>query len=206
MSKEYKVEIEAIDVDNTSIKKTYFTGNHGEYSEYLQELILSQKCDSARAVVSMWNDDTQDWYEYRDVTYFKPNLMQDYYLLKNGEHEYRIKHSFIQEQILHLPSKIVFMVSERRVEYAKELLESPECLFYDFQYVTESGKEYNFTACCNLIGSKKPHEELQQIKEKILKPGTEWFCKHLREAYKSYFDEDPYSKIERKKKDLHSDL
>lgn len=207
MNEVYKVEIDAIDTTvNLPVKKLYFDKERGTDIKHANELICTQNCDNVRAVTSLWDDETQDWYEDSDVTYFHPNTKPDYYLLRNAAHECRLKHALMQEYVIHIPTRTLFWIDERVTTYPKENLEDPECLFYKFKYTTELGKEYKFTVYCNLRGSGKTQEELQDILENVLKPAAMWFCNHIRESYRHYNEDDAWSKIRRRKKEMSSDL
>lgn len=194
MITKYKLEIESNnELLDLPIKREHITESQAKAEELIQKLINNEHCMSVNAKLSFWDDETQDWYLMYEKVFYESNTRQDYMLLCNGAHEIRNKQTWMQEFVIHLPTKITFFIDDtEKVSYAEDLLEDPEVLFYKFKYTTQEGKIYRFTLYCNLRGYSHTVERLEEIKETILKPGAKWFCNHLREKYRMLFNEDPY--------------
>lgn len=194
MITKYRLEVEFNnELLDLPIKREYITESQAKAEELIQELINKEHCMAVNAKLSFWDDKTEDWYSVYKKIFYDANTKQDYMLLCNGAHENRNKQTWMQEFVIHLPTGIMFFIDDtEKVVYAEDLLENPEVLFYKFHYTTRQGKVYRFTLYCNLCYCNHSAERLAEIKETVLKPGAKWFCEHLREKYRTLFDEDPY--------------
>ena len=189
MDKKYKVVAVFRKLDlGLSTEKEWFVDYIGEEEQKVKEVMDNDRCDEAEVKLSRWSDKEMEWYVYREKTYYDCNLKQEYMLLTNGSHEHRFKHSHWQEQVIHMESKITFFIDNSRiVGFAPNLLDDPEVLFYKFKYNAEDGSVLRFVVYCNLRGYNYTPERLSEIKQTILKPGAQWFCKHFNEKYRRQF-------------------
>ena len=203
MIEKYRLDLEGLDTKVNLVHcKTYFTEDKSEGLEYVKEWIVSKEMDNVKLKISIWDNITQNWYEDSCVTYFQPNTESEFYIVDSGAHECRFKHSYMQEMVLHVPTRTLFFIDERITPYPEDTMNDPEVLFYKFKYTTELGQHFHFVVYCNLRGFGKSAEEIANIKEKILKPGARWFCDHLKERYRDYFQDDAYSKMVRKQREM----
>lgn len=204
MALQFKLKAESTNEQlGLPVKREYVAESKYEAEGLMRdEMIYREHCKVVNGKMSIWDDETKDWYFMYEKVFYEANTKQDYMLLNNGAHEVRYTHTWVQELVIHLPTKTTFFIDDtEQVSYAEDLLEDPEVLFYKFKYTTQEGKVYRFTLYCNMRGCNHTAERLAEIKETVLKPGAKWFCEHLREKYRMEFNEDPYFKMmERRKK------
>lgn len=203
--KKYRIAIEGIDQNINMVQcKTLLTDNNSEGYELVKDWIINRNHDNVNMKISFWDEKTQDWYEDSNITFLQPDTESEFYIIENGAHECRLKHSYMQELVLHAPTRTLFIIDERSTTYLEDTKEDSEVFFYKFKYTTAIGKQYQFTAYCNLRGMNKTPEELSGVKENILRPGAKWFCNHIRERYRCFFQDDACSKITRKQNELNN--
>ena len=192
MSWKYKAEIKSVDErSNLPVEKELIMeGPHGA-KDTINDMLNNGGCEKVDVKVSLYDKDFDEWYVDSELTYYGANVpLNDYMLVCEGAHERIQPHSWCEARILHLKSKIMFLVNDGEITYSDELLEHPEVLYYRFKYTSESGKVYRFSLFCNLIGCGYSQERMAEIKETILKPGARWYCDHFHEKYRGDRNED----------------
>ena len=192
MSWKYKAEIKSVDErSNLRDEKELMMDGRNGARDTIDDMLINGGCEKVDVKVSLYDEDFDEWYVESERTHYGANApLNDYMLVCEGAHERIQPHSWCEARILHLKSKIIFMVNDCEVTYSDELLEHPEVLFYRFKYTSESGKVYRFSLFCNLIGCGYSQERMAEIKETILKPGARWYCDHFREKYRFERNED----------------
>ena len=192
MSWKYKAEIKSVDErSNLPIEKELMMDGSNGARDTIKDMLINGGCEKVDVKVSLYDEDFDEWYVESERTHYGANApLNDYMLVCEGAHERIQPHSWCEARILHLKSKIIFMVNDCEVTYSDELLEHPEVLYYRFKYTSESGKVYRFTLFCSLIGGGYSQERMAEIKETILKPGARWYCDHFREKYRFERNED----------------
>ena len=192
MSWKYKAEIKSVDErSNLPVEKELMMDGPNGARDTIDDMLINGGCEKVDVKVSLYDKDFDEWYVDSELTYYGANVpLNDYMLLCEGAHERIQPHTWCEARILHLKSKIIFMVNDCEVTYSDELLEHPEVLYYRFKYTSESGKVYRFTLFCSLIACGYSQERLAEIKETILKPGARWYCDHFREKYRFERNED----------------
>ena len=159
--------------------------------EIVEDMLLNGGCEKVDVKVSLYDEDFDEWYVESERTHYGANApLNDFMLICEGAHERIQPHSWCEARILHLKSKIMFLVNDGEITCSDELLEHPEVLFYRFKYTSILGEVYRFTLFCSLIGCGYSQERLAEIKETILKPGARWYCDHFREKYRFERNED----------------
>ena len=192
MSWKYKAEIKSVDErSNLPIEKELMMDGSNGARDTIDDMLINGGCEKVDVKVSLYDEDFDEWYVESERTHYGANApLNDFMLICEGAHERIQPHSWCEARILHLKSKIIFMVNDCEVTYSDELLEHPEVLYYRFKYTSESGKVYRFTLFCSLIGGGYSQERMAEIKETILKPGARWYCDHFREKYRFERNED----------------
>ena len=192
MSWKYKAEIKSVDErSNLPVEKELMMDGRNGARDTIDDMLINGGCEKVDVKVSLYDEDFDEWYVESERTHYGANApLNDYMLVCEGAHERIQPHSWCEARILHLKSKIIFMVNDCEVTYSDELLEHPEVLYYRFKYTSESGKVYRFSLFCNLIGCGYSQECLAEIKETILKPGARWYCDHFHEKYRGDRNED----------------
>ena len=192
MSWKYKAEIKSVDErSNLPIEKELMMDGSNGARDTIDDMLINGGCEKVDVKVSLYDEDFDEWYVESERTHYGANApLNDYMLVCEGAHERIQPHSWCEARILHLKSKIIFMVNDCEVTYSDELLEHPEVLFYRFKYTSILGEVYRFTLFCNLIGCGYSQECMAEIKETILKPGARWYCDHFREKYRFERNED----------------
>ena len=192
MSWKYKAEIKSVDErSNLPVEKELMMDGRNGARDTIDDMLINGGCEKVDVKVSLYDEDFDEWYVESERTHYGANApLNDYMLVCEGAHERIQPHSWCEARILHLKSKIIFLVNDGEITYSDELLEHPEILFYRFKYTSESGKVYRFSLFCNLIGCGYSQECLAEIKETILKPGARWYCDHFREKYRFERNED----------------
>ena len=192
MSWKYKAEIKSVDErSNLPVEKELMMDGSNGARDTIDDMLINGGCEKVDVKVSLYDEDFDEWYVESERTHYGANApLNDYMLVCEGAHERIQPHSWCEARILHLKSKIIFMVNDCEVTYSDELLEHPEVLYYRFKYTSESGKVYRFSLFCNLIGCGYSQECMAEIKETILKPGARWYCDHFREKYRFERNED----------------
>ena len=157
----------------------------------IDDMLINGGCEKVDVQVSLYDNDFDDWYVDSELTFYGANVpLNDFMLVCEGAHERIQPHTWCEARILHLISKIMFLVNDGEITCSDELLEYPEVLFYRFKYTSESGKVYRFTLFWSLIGGGYSQERMAEIKETILKPGARWYCDHFHEKYRGDRNED----------------
>ena len=192
MSWKYKAEIKSVDErSNLPVEKELMMDGPNGVRDTIDDMLMNGGCEKVNVKVSLYSEIKDEWYVDSEITHYGANApLNDYMLVCEGAHERIQPHSWCEARILHLKSKIIFMVNDWELDYSEELLEHPEVLFYRFKYTSESGKVYRFTLFCSLIGCGYSQERLAEITETILKPGARWYCDHFREKYRFVRNED----------------
>ena len=192
MSWKYKVEIKSVDErSNLPVNKELMMDEPNMVKNTIKDMLLNGGCEKVDVKVSLYDEDFDEWYVESEITHYGANApLNDFMLICEGAHERIQPHSWCEARILHLKSKIIFLVNDGEITYSDELLEHPEVLFYRFKYTSILGEVYRFTLFCSLIGCGYSQERLAEIKETILKPGARWYCDHFREKYRAHRDED----------------
>ena len=192
MSWKYKAEIKSVDErSNLPVEKELMMDGRNGARDTIDDMLINGGCEKVDVKVSLYDEDFDEWYVESERTHYGANApLNDYMLLCEGAHERIQPHSWCEARILHLKSKIIFLVNDGEITYSDELLEHPEVLYYRFKYTSESGKVYRFSLFCNLIGCGYSQERMAEIKETILKPGARWYCDHFREKYRFERNED----------------
>ena len=192
MSWKYKAEIKSVDErSNLPVEKELMMDGRNGARDTIDDMLINGGCEKVDVKVSLYDEDFDEWYVESERTHYGANApLNDYMLVCEGAHERIQPHSWCEARILHLKSKIIFMVNDCEVTYSDELLEHPEVLYYRFKYTSESGKVYRFSLFCNLIGCGYSQECMAEIKETILKPGARWYCDHFHEKYRGDRNED----------------
>jgi hypothetical protein len=192
MSWKYKAEIKSVDErSNLPVEKELMMDGRNGARDTIDDMLINGGCEKVDVKVSLYDEDFDEWYVESERTHYGANVpLNDFMLVCEGAHERIQPHSWCEARILHLKSKIIFLVNDGEITYSDELLEHPEVLFYRFKYTSESGKVYRFLLFCNLIGCGYSQECLAEIKETILKPGARWYCDHFREKYRFERNED----------------
>lgn len=192
MSWKYKAEIKSVDErSNLPIEKELMMDGSNGARDTIDDMLINGGCEKVDVKVSLYDKDFDEWYVDSELTYYGANVpLNDYMLLCEGAHERIQPHTWCEARILHLKSKIMFLVNDGEITYSDELLEHPEVLYYRFKYTSESGKVYRFSLFCNLIGCGYSQECMAEIKETILKPGARWYCDHFHEKYRGDRNED----------------
>ena len=196
MNRKYKAEIKSVDErGNLPISKELIMNGPYEAEDTVREMLNNGGCEKVDVKVSLYDEEFDEWYVHSEITHCGSNARpNEFMLVYEGAHVRRLAHSWCEERIFHVRSKIVLTVNDASVNYDDELRENPEVLFYRFKYTTELGKVYRFTLYCPLIGYGYSPERLAEIKETILKPGARWYCDHFREKFRAYRDEDALSR------------
>ena len=192
MSWKYKAEIKSVDErSNLPVEKELMMDGRNGARDTIDDMLINGGCEKVDVKVSLYDEDFDEWYVESERTHYGANApLNDYMLLCEGAHERIQPHTWCEARILHLKSKIMFLVNDGEITYSDELLEHPEVLYYRFKYTSESGKVYRFSLFCNLIGCGYSQECLAEIKETILKPGARWYCDHFHEKYRGDRNED----------------
>ena len=192
MSWKYKAEIKSVDErSNLPVEKELIMDGSNGARDTIDDMLINGGCEKVDVKVSLYDEDFDEWYVESERTYYGANApTSGYMLVCEGAHERIQPHTWCEARILHMKSKILFLVNDGEITYSDELLEHPEILFYRFKYTSESGKVYRFSLFCNLIGCGYSQECLAEIKETILKPGARWYCDHFREKYRFERNED----------------
>lgn len=192
MSWKYKAEIKSVDErSNLPIEKELMMDGRNGARDTIDDMLINGGCEKVDVKVSLYDEDFDEWYVDSELTYYGANVpLNDFMLICEGAHERIQPHSWCEARILHLKSKIIFLVNDGEITYSDELLEHPEVLYYRFKYTSESGKVYRFSLFCNLIGCGYSQERMAEIKETILKPGARWYCDHFHEKYRGDRNED----------------
>ena len=192
MSWKYKAEIKSVDErSNLPIEKELMMDGRNGARDTIDDMLINGGCEKVDVKVSLYDEDFDEWYVDSELTYYGANVpLNDFMLICEGAHERIQPHSWCEARILHLKSKIIFLVNDGEITYSDELLEHPEVLYYRFKYTSESGKVYRFSLFCNLIGCGYSQECMAEIKETILKPGARWYCDHFHEKYRGDRNED----------------
>ena len=192
MSWKYKAEIKSVDErSNLPVEKELMMDGRNGARDTIDDMLINGGCEKVDVKVSLYDEDFDEWYVESERTHYGANApLNDFMLVCEGAHERIQPHSWCEARILHLKSKIIFMVNDCEVTYSDELLEHPEVLYYRFKYTYESSKVYRFTLFCSLIGGGYSQERMAEIKETILKPGARWYCDHFREKYRFERNED----------------
>lgn len=189
----YKLKMEYTDSKTgLPVKVECMVGTPHEAQEKVAAIMNGGHLDPVETVLYVWEEHGKEWLICQEKTYYPSDDdgIRQFFLIRDGGHEHRFKHSSVEEIVIHLPSGIRFYVNDRQTAYSEELKTSPEVLFYKFKYTSEFGKVYRFTIFCNLMGKGYSSEKLSEIQETILKPGAKWYCQHFQEAYRSYRGED----------------
>lgn len=109
MITKYKLAVESNNkLLDLPIKREYITESQAKAEELIQELINKEHCMSVNTKLSFWDDETQDWYLMYEKVFYESNTRQDYMLLCNGAHEIRNKQTWMQEFMIHLPTRLHF--------------------------------------------------------------------------------------------------
>ena len=192
MSWKYKAEIKSVDErSNLPVEKELMMDGRNGARDTIDDMLINGGCEKVDVKVSLYDEDFDEWYVESERTHYGANApLNDFMLICEGAHERIQPHSWCEARILHLKSKIIFLVNDGEITYSDELLEHPEVLYYRFKYTSESGKVYRFSLFCNLIGCGYSQERMAEIKETILKPGARWYCDHFREKYRFERNED----------------
>ena len=192
MSWKYKAEIKSVDErSNLPVEKELIMDGSNGARDTIDDMLINGGCEKVDVKVSLYDEDFDEWYVESERTYYGANApTSGYMLVCEGAHERVQPHTWCEARILHMKSKILFLVNDGEITYSDELLEHPEILFYRFKYTSESGKVYRFSLFCNLIGCGYSQECLAEIKETILKPGARWYCDHFHEKYRGDRNED----------------
>jgi hypothetical protein len=192
MSWKYKAEIKSVDErSNLPVEKELMMDGRNGARDTIDDMLINGGCEKVDVKVSLYDEDFDEWYVESERTHYGANApLNDFMLICEGAHERIQPHSWCEARILHLKSKIIFLVNDGEITYSDELLEHPEVLFYRFKYTSESGKVYRFSLFCNLIGCGYSQECMAEIKETILKPGARWYCDHFHEKYRGDRNED----------------
>jgi hypothetical protein len=192
MSWKYKAEIKSVDErSNLPVNKELMMDEPNMIKNTIKDMLLNGGCEKVDVKVSLYDEDFDEWYVESERTHYGANApLNDFMLICEGAHERIQPHSWCEARILHLKSKIIFLVNDGEITYSDELLEHPEVLFYRFKYTSILGEVYRFTLFCSLIGCGYSQERLAEIKETILKPGARWYCDHFREKYRFERNED----------------
>ena len=192
MSWKYKAEIKSVDErSNLPIEKELMMDGSNGARDTIDDMLINGGCEKVDVKVSLYDEDFDEWYVESERTHYGANApLNDFMLICEGAHERIQPHTWCEARILHLKSKIMFLVNDGEITYSDELLEHPEVLYYRFKYTSESGKVYRFSLFCNLIGCGYSQECLAEIKETILKPGARWYCDHFHEKYRGDRNED----------------
>ena len=192
MSWKYKAEIKSVDErSNLPVEKELMMDGRNGARDTIDDMLINGGCEKVDVKVSLYDEDFDEWYLDSELTFYGANVpLNDYMLLCEGAHERIQPHTWCEARILHLKSKIMFLVNDGEITYSDELLEHPEVLFYRFKYTSILGEVYRFTLFCSLIGCGYSQERLAEIKETILKPGARWYCDHFREKYRFERNED----------------
>ena len=192
MSWKYKAEIKSVDErSNLPVEKELMMDGSNGARDTIDDMLINGGCEKVDVKVSLYDEDFDEWYVESERTHYGANVpLNDFMLLCEGAHERIQPHTWCEARILHLKSKIMFLVNDGEITYCDELLEHPEVLYYRFKYTSESGKVYRFSLFCNLIGCGYSQECLAEIKETILKPGARWYCDHFHEKYRGDRNED----------------
>lgn len=200
MKKDNKVVMRSKDeLTGTLIEKELTYSNGTEVDNALQELMFKRNCNKIETEFYQWHNVLQEWVLDQKKTYYEPNNHPEFVLLCNGDHEWRYRHTRMQEMIMHLPSKTIFFVDER--EFAKYSDETAGSIFYKFRYEINE-KTYRFITYCPYDHDSNEQEK-ERIKQEILIPGSKWYCEHIREKWKHDMGMDFYSVGERKLKELN---
>ena len=192
MAHKYKAEIKSVDERSNLpvLKELMVDGPYGA-EKIVDDMLINGGCEKVDVKVSLYDEEFDEWYVHSEITHYAANgPTSDFMLLCEGAHERIQPHSWCEARILHLKSKIIFLVNDGEITYSDELLEHPEVLFYRFKYTSILGEVYRFTLFCSLIGCGYSQERLAEIKETILKPGARWYCDHFREKYRFERNED----------------
>ena len=192
MSWKYKAEIKSVDErSNLPVEKELMMDGRNGARDTIDDMLINDGCEKVDVKVSLYDEDFDEWYVESERTHYGANVpLNDFMLVCEGAHERIQPHTWCEARILHLKSKIMFLVNDGEITYSDELLEHPEVLYYRFKYTSESGKVYRFSLFCNLIGCGYSQECLAEIKETILKPGARWYCDHFHEKYRGDRNED----------------
>ena len=192
MSWKYKAEIKSVDErSNLPVEKELMMDGRNGARDTIDDMLINGGCEKVDVKVSLYDEDFDEWYVESERTHYGANApLNDFMLICEGAHERIQPHTWCEARILHLKSKIMFLVNDGEITYSDELLEHPEVLFYRFKYTSILGEVYRFTLFCSLIGCGYSQERLAEIKETILKPGARWYCDHFREKYRFERNED----------------
>jgi hypothetical protein len=192
MSWKYKAEIKSVDErSNLPVNKELMMDEPNMIKNTIKDMLLNGGCEKVDVKVSLYDEDFDEWYVESERTHYGANApLNDFMLICEGAHERIQPHSWCEARILHLKSKIIFLVNDGEITYSDELLEHHEVLFYRFKYTSILGEVYRFTLFCSLIACGYSQERLAEIKETILKPGARWYCDHFREKYRFERNED----------------
>ena len=192
MSWKYKAEIKSVDErSNLPVEKELMMDGPNGVRDTIDDMLMNGGCEKVNVKVSLYSEIKDEWYVDSEITHYGANApLNDYMLVCEGAHERIQPHSWCEARILHLKSKIIFLVNDGEITYSDELLEHPEVLFYRFKYTSILGEVYRFTLFCSLIGCGYSQERLAEIKETILKPGARWYCDHFHEKYRGDRNED----------------
>ena len=192
MSWKYKAEIKSVDErSNLPVEKELMMDGRNGARDTIDDMLINGGCEKVDVKVSLYDEDFDEWYVESERTHYGANApLNDFMLVCEGAHERIQPHTWCEARILHMKSKILFLVNDGEITYSDELLEHPEVLYYRFKYTSESGKVYRFTLFCSLIGGGYSQERMAEIKETILKPGARWYCDHFREKYRGDRNED----------------
>ena len=202
MSWKYKAEIKSVDErSNLPIEKELMMDGSNGARDTIDDMLINGGCERVDVKVSLYDKDFDEWYVDSELTYYGANVpLNDFMLVCEGAHERIQPHSWCEARILHLKSKIIFLVNDGEITYSDELLEHPEVLFYRFKYTSILGEVYRFTLFCSLIGCGYSQERLAEIKETILKPGARWYCDHFREKYRGDRNEDAMTRWSKRRR------
>ena len=197
----YKVKVRyESEETGVTIQDDLFFGNEREADDYIRDVIL--KCtQKVETEFYCRFENLNEWILDRKTTYYHPNHPLEFALVHCGNHEYRFPHTFMQEIVIHMPSRLCFYIDNREnALYSEDIENSPNSVFYKFSY-NINGESYKFIT---YYPDKDPvNEEMRKkIKQTLLIPGAKWFCEHLRERWKHYFNVDFHSIYEKKIKEI----
>lgn len=204
MDVRYKAELEYENEQaNIRVKKELAIERRHGADEAVADLIARENCMKVNVKVSMWDNRTEEWYVCSEKIHYNPNYSgREYMLLCDGEHESTLTHTWCEAIVIHLKSKITFQINDIKVKFADEILESRGSLFFKFKYTDDYGKVYRFILYCGLMDLECTDERKEEIRKNILIPGAKWFCEHFREKFRMEREEDEWSKMYKRRKEL----
>ena len=114
MSWKYKVEIKSVDErSNLPIEKELMMDEPNMVKNTIKDMLLNGGCEKVDVKVSLYDEDFDEWYVESEITHYGANApLNDFMLICEGAHERIQPHSWCEARILHLKSKIIFMVND----------------------------------------------------------------------------------------------